>query len=198
MKKVIYKYNPLDDIDNSILKYLNCVIFALKLNLEYEYEDLIQEIEEYKYFRGLDYNCNDYGAMLGSPYYSLREYADANDEIYGFNTLGYFKSKIELDKLISTDWINPYNSHGLFVKNVTKISKDNFNIIYNGEIDFYNLKVIEICDYLVPYLKDKEKIMEYIESNKFNHYIRIKNQEKILINNLINEIKSNLINILKV
>lgn len=188
MKKIIYKYNQNDDIGDSVLKYILCILLLKKFNLEYVYEDIIQEIEEYKFIRGFDHFGDDIGSVLQTSYHDIREYVDLKDEVLGFNTLGFLKSKINLNKLVTNQWINYNNLQGLFVKNVNKITRNNFENMYIGNYEFFNLKLIDNFIHK-EILNNKEEIINYINTNKNDNFIRIGKNEKIKVDSvLINEI----------
>lgn len=184
MKKIIYKYNENDSIVESLLKYILSILLANKLNLQYDYEDVIQEIEEYKFIRGFDHFGDDFETMYNKSYHDIREYIDSKDEVLGFNTLGFLKSKINLDTLISNEWINCNNIQGIFVKNVSKVTKNNFEKMYNGEYDFFNLKLTDNFIHQ-EILNNKNEILDFINTNKINNFIRFGKNEKVLVSSVL-------------
>ncbi len=201
MKKVIFKYDKNDTIEKAMIKYFNCILLIEKLNTlnpdvkyEYEYEDKINQIEEYKFFNGLDHFCDDIGSMYGANFHELKKQADSNIKICGFNTLGFFKSKIEIDKLTSTQWINPYNCQGIFVKNVLKLDllqpnfKEDFLQILNGNIQCTNYKILDSVFEELDLIKNKVIIYDYIRNN-LNDIIRFDLSEKTSIQELLSSDK---------
>jgi GR25 family glycosyltransferase involved in LPS biosynthesis len=46
----------------------------------------------------------------------LIKIANSNEECHGFNTLGFFKSNIDMKELTETYWINSNTNHGIFIK----------------------------------------------------------------------------------
>ncbi len=194
MKKVIFKYNKNDTIEKALIKYFNCVILVEKLNIlypdtkyEYEYEDEINLIEEYKFFNGVDHFCDDIEAMYGANFHDLKKHADSNLKIYGFNTLGFFKSKISIDKLTPTQWINPFNCQGIFVKNVIKLDSSTLNFenvlqTLNYNIKDFNFKILNpiFDDKELELNENKNIILNHIKNNP-NDIIRFGLTKKISI-----------------
>ncbi len=194
MKKVIFKYEPNKNLGDALFKYLACVLFALEYNLEYTYEDIIPEIEEYKFIMGKDHSGDDKYHFKNTLYHELKEIANLDLEVQGFNTLGFLKKQINFDKLESNDWINEKKRNGLFYKNVTIISNKNYDK-FNSDINFNNIKLIGNFKFENIYTKSKNKIIEYIELNKHNHFIRYDKESKINVDKIINNDDNTLIDI---
>lgn len=77
---------------------------------------------DYTYFDGVDHVGDD---LLFNNSYNIEElknYCNNNDNIVGFNTLGFIKSKIIVSNLKETNWINKNTNHGIYIK-TNKITK---------------------------------------------------------------------------
>jgi len=70
----------------------------------------------YTYFQGVDHVGDD---LLFNNSYNIEElknYCNNDDNIVGFNTLGFIKNKIIIDNLKETKWINKNTNHGIYIK----------------------------------------------------------------------------------
>jgi hypothetical protein len=73
-------------------------------------------LDEYVFYKGLDYVGEDIYFKPNCCLDELRNISNNNPNIIAFNTLGFFKGYIDINKLKSTDWINDKTNHGIYIK----------------------------------------------------------------------------------
>ena len=75
------------------------------------------DLDNYTFFKGLDYSGNDIMYKNNILLNELKNICDNDDNIVGFNTLGFIKNNININDLKETNWINNNNKHGIYIKN---------------------------------------------------------------------------------
>lgn len=75
-------------------------------------------LEDYTWYKGVDYLGSDIFFKPNQTLNQLKYIADNNKAIVAFNTLGFFKSNVNIEELKTTDWINNKNNHGIYVKKI--------------------------------------------------------------------------------
>jgi FkbM family methyltransferase len=189
-KSVIFK--PSGRLGNAIFRYLASTVLCMKYDMNFILHDAVDytKIKPFEYYPGVDHVDDDIEFTGYSSLNSLIEYVNKNDKIVCFNTLGYLKNKCDLLNLTTNDWINTNTNHGLYVKNITTITDDNYfdmvdtlkdrntNIIMDGYFQF---------DYL--YLKNKSEILQFINANKNEHYIQTDTNHRFLMKDIIDNME---------
>lgn len=199
MEKKYIIFRPNGRLANALFRYFACAIMAVKTGFEFILEEDSKE-EDYIFYHGLDQMDNDIAYMSTDNINLLKHSANLRSDISGFNTLGYFKSYIDINKLESNSYINKDTKHGLYVKNVLNINDNNFSD-YIDYIDYIEKNDVSIKTNIIMdgYFqfdnilnKYKDDVLTYIEKNKNNHYIKTCTYNQILSNNhkkfLINDI----------
>ena len=105
-------------IENGYIFIQNCKHNEIYIHNKCDY--LLQNInnaDEYTFFHGVDHIGDDFKFQQNSTADELKHICDNNEQIAGFNTLGFIKNKIDIENLKETDWINKNNSHGIYIKN---------------------------------------------------------------------------------
>ena len=93
----------------------------------------IKIVGEYLFIKGFDYENNDIHFNNNMKLNDMIKYANENEHIECFNSLGFFKNSIDLNKLISNNYINSGNN-GLYVK-INKIKNQLFKIKNANTLD---------------------------------------------------------------
>lgn len=178
-------------IGNAIFRYLFSVLMSIKhkINKIDTNIDCIS-IYDYIYYDGLDSVKND----IEKKDYNIdnmKKYCTSQINTVGFNTLGFIKDIINFDNLKDNEYINPHNGHGLYIKKNIMIDESNYMhyLFQTNDIKqhcFY-IKGYYQFDYL--YLKYKKEILEHIEKYRFEHYIETDTHHKLLIDDVITNIK---------
>ena len=100
-------------VDSDIQKDFDKIVF--------DNTDLYKYVEingrKYKYYQGLDAFNNDIRHIPNKNILQLEEFAQKDPECLAFNSLGYFKNKV--DKISTSPWIDSNN--GIYVKIYSKI-----------------------------------------------------------------------------
>jgi GR25 family glycosyltransferase involved in LPS biosynthesis len=195
------------NLEYSINRYLSCILYCI-LNNNYKFicldDILLNDIDNltenntnnnilkqcFNYYHGVDYINNDYEFIKDSIVNIMYKVLINENNLGGFNTLGYIKKNIDINNLTSNNYINPSSNHGIYVKNIISIYDNNIELYLNNKYNaknaiFYNSNLLNND----LYIKNKEKIIEYINNN--NHYIYV-NNEKYYIKDLINNNTMNL------
>jgi hypothetical protein len=72
--------------------------------------------DDFIFYHGLDHIDNDIYVKQMCSINQLKEICKADINCVGFNTLGFFKNKIDVLNLKESYWINKNTKHGIFVK----------------------------------------------------------------------------------
>jgi hypothetical protein len=184
---VIFKKT--DKLEDSLIRYFSCVLFAIKYNLNYTLED---EIDKFIFYKGIDQYGNDI-AKINSSIEDMKNEVYNNNDSIAFNTLGFIKSKISISELESNNYINHENGHGLYVKNYININHNEFLDYFENknknEIKNKNLLINGYFQIDDIYLLYKNEILDYINKNKDSHYIKTYDEVKFLMKDLIDDIE---------
>lgn len=114
-------YNPCFEIiiihlhKSKVRTYNNKKLAHGKYYIKQEY--LYKNNDNYTFFHGIDHKGDDLYFYKNINIYQLKNICNNNEEIVGFNTLGFIKNKIDLNNLKETFWINKNSNHGIFIKN---------------------------------------------------------------------------------
>jgi len=186
LKYIIFKpkFN-IDTLGDSIFRYLACTLLIIKYNLIYMLEDELPLVEEYKFFRGVDHEYDDIEHLNTRNINNMKKYASNNDNIKCFNTFAFFKNKIDLNKLVSNEYMNENSGQGLYVKNIINVDDNNFLNIFLGDLDFNNIRMIGYFQYDDIYVNRKKYILDYINQNKYNDFIYC--NKKYLMKDIIDD-----------
>lgn len=198
VKYVIFRANG--RLGNALFRYFACVLFSIKYGHQFILEEDCnnEQLIDYMFYKGVDHNGDDISFLKSDDVNKLKEYANKNNEIVSFNTLGFMKSSIDIHNLKSNEYINKSNEHGLYVKNRIIIDDNNFiNMVNDNNLKNYNLLMIGYFQFDYIYNYYKKDILSFIHNNSHNHFIRtatynrilVDNHQKMLIANVINDIQ---------
>ena len=178
---------PSGRLGNAFFRYMACAVINIKNpSLTFCLKESFHESEnKFTYYAGLDYNGHDYGM---SNMNDIQMVALANANIMGYNTLGFLKHTIDIDKLISNDYINKYNGHGLYVKKTITLNDANFLECVNKKLENFNVCMDGFFQFDHIYLQYKPQILKYMEEHKQSHYIQTDLYEKFLMQDLLDDI----------
>lgn len=201
VKYVIFRANG--RLGNALFRYFACILFSIKYGHQFILEEDCNkdQLLDYIFYKGIDHVDDDIFFIQNNDINKLKDYANKNNEIVSFNTLGFMKNKIDINNLKSNQYINQYNDHGLYVKNTIIIDDSNFiNSINDNNLKNYNLLMVGYFQFDYIYNYYKKDILYFINNNKDNHFIRtatynrilVDNHKKILISEIINDIQLNI------
>jgi hypothetical protein len=100
------------DNDKKITKPKHLIIKKYFIKENYKFNNYFH----YLFFRHVDYPGNDIFYKENLSLHELKEIADNDNNVIAFNTLGFFKNNVDINKLVQTDFINNSNHNGLYVK----------------------------------------------------------------------------------
>jgi hypothetical protein len=155
---------------------------AFKTGFEFILEEDSKE-KDYIFYHGLDQIDNDISYMACDNINLLKHNANLRSDIVGFNTLGYFKNYIDINKLEGNAYINKNNKHGLYVKNLLTINDNNFFDYIEKDNIRMNILMDGYFQFDTILNKYKNDILSYIEKNKNKHYIKTCTYNQIIIKN---------------
>lgn len=183
---------------NAVFRYMACsLINIIHPDLYHKYT-LIAEYNApssfFDFYKGLDYEGNDafFININNSDIMSeLLTKCKYNDSIMGINTLGYVKHTIDTRKLISNQYINEKNGHGIYVKNTIRITDDNYmDLIYDiHKIKNVNLLMDGYFQFGYIYLQYKAKLLEYMENHKHEHKIQTDRNDIFFVKDIIDDVE---------
>ncbi len=189
---------PSGRFGNAVFRYMACSLINIihpelnhKYTLNAEYNPLASFFDFYK---GSDCEQNDTFFININNETIISELLNRykyNNSIMGFNTLGYVKHTIDTSKLISNQYINESNGHGIYVKNTICITDDNYmNVIYDiNKIKNVNLLIDGYFQFSYIYLQYKPQILEYMDKHKHEHKIQTDRNDIFFIKDVINDIE---------
>jgi hypothetical protein len=192
--KVILKnkyiiFIPSERLGNALFRYFACALISIKFNLIYTLEKNYNKNNNYNYYKGVDYPFNDIKHVQLHNLNELIRVCNSNKDYVGINTLGYIKSNIDIKKLVSTEYINNENNHGIYVKDYIEVNDDNFlNCYKNIDIIDKNIYMNGLFHNNV-YIKNKDIILKFIEKNKDKHYIQTDRNDLYLLKDIYDDIK---------
>lgn len=184
---------PNGRLGNAFFRYMaSAVINILNPTLNYvlkqDYKSAANT-NSYTFYPGLDhmgddlYRSND---SIPAALPNIFQQADRNSAIIGFNTLGFFKKAIDCGALISNEYINPSNGHGLYVKNKITITDNNFFSLISKKLENFNIELYDYFQFDYIYLKYKPQILAYMEEHQDVHQIQAcTSQPPILMRELL-------------
>jgi len=191
-------------LGNALFRYFASILFCIKYDLEFILEDDYNDLNDnYIFYKGVDQVNNDIKYLNNKTIDELKCITidelkcicDKNINYYGFNTLGFIKSYININELKSNNYINQKNDHGIYVKNNIIINDNNFFEYLNyNYLSNYNIIMDGYFQYDKIYLENKDKILKYVKEHKNEHYIAegFYNQQnpykKFLMKDLVNDI----------
>lgn len=184
MKHVVFV--PNGRLGNAIFRYFGCSLLCMKNNLGYVLEEDYRYEEDFTFYEGSDYVCHDL-EFIRNNLDELKNYAKNNNKVLCFNTLGFLKNDFDNEKLVSNQWINKTNGHGLFVKNTLEVNDSLFFEFLGKNLKDFNLKATGYFQF--DFIKYKKEIIDFMEKNKNNHYIRSHFGPKYLIKDIIDDIE---------
>jgi GR25 family glycosyltransferase involved in LPS biosynthesis len=139
------------------------------------------------YYPGVDYEGFDVYKSNNNAA-EMEEEAIINNNIMGYNSLGYFKHTIVLECLKSNQYINKENGEGIYVKNTIQLDDKNFFNMFYKKLENYNVYMDGFFQFGYNYLKYKTYILNYIETHKHTHFIQTDRNEQFLMRDLIDDL----------
>lgn len=184
-------FNPRGRLGNAIFRYMACAVLnILNPTLKYTLKRNVMaedDLNGFTYYPGQDHNGDDLYCVKEQT--GRLEKADADHSVMGFNTLGYFKHTIDVNKLISNQYINKDNRHGLYVKKTLMITDDNFFYYLYKKKNGFNLVMDGYFQFDVIYNVYKTEILAYMEQHKNEHYIQTDNNQRFCFSELLQDMK---------
>jgi GR25 family glycosyltransferase involved in LPS biosynthesis len=175
---------PSGRLGNAFFRYMACALINIK-NPSLSYclqDDFTEPIEKVIFYPGLDHEGDDIRK-------SNNIFQDNEQNAVCYNTLGYYKHMIDIDNLKSNMFINKENGHGLFVKTTITLNENNFLKFIEKKLEYFNIKMDGFFQYGHFYLHYKREILNYIEQHKLEHYIQTDLGEKILMRDLLDDMR---------
>jgi len=177
-KKIVFI--PSGRLGNAFFRYLACAIINIK-NPTLSYclqEDFIEKessesSDEFTFYPGVDHEGDDVSSSSSSL-------------VVAYNTLGFYKHTVDLDKLKSNIYINKENGHGIHVKKTITINDDNFLAFINKKLEYFNIKMKGFFQFGHLYLQYIEQLLNYIVKHQHEHYIVTDTNQKFLMKDLLN------------
>ena len=187
-KKLVFY--PSGRLGNAIFRYMACAIInTMNPALAYTLlADFQPPNENFTYYPGLDQEGYDFYNFRTKDIPAMQNEAMQQTTIMGYNTLGYFKDTIDLDKLTSNIYINKANGHGLYKKNTLTITDDNFFAIFYKKLEYFNVCMDGFFHFGYVYLKYKQQILRYMEEHKNEHFIQTDRNERFLMRDILDDI----------
>jgi GR25 family glycosyltransferase involved in LPS biosynthesis len=171
---------PSGRLGNAIFRYMACAVInienpSLGYILKDDFTD--NDKENFTYYPGLDHEGDDTSKT------SLQD-----NNIMGYNTLGYFKHTVNVANLKSNVYINKENGHGIYVKKTLTLTDDNFLSFKNKKLEYFNIKMDGFFQFGHIYLQYKSQILNYMNQHKFSHYIQTDTNRRFLLRELLDDI----------
>ena len=199
-KKIVFI--PSGRLGNAIFRYMACAVLnVLHPSLTYTLKkDFHNSTEDYVFYPGLDHEGDDIkGAALSNPKGSALSNPKAQDPHsvvvgghdpthMGYNTLGYYKHTINIDRLTSNQYINKDNGHGLYVKKNITLTDETFLNQWQKNLKPFNIYIDGFFQYDHLYLKYKPQILQYMKSHEDTHRIQTDINEIYLVRDIIEDL----------
>ena len=186
--KIIFR--PNGRLGNAIFRYIATALLCIKNNYKYDYiiENSSNISDTYTFYKNMDHIGDDISRLSIN---NRMHHIDNNDMVVGFNTLGYIKSKIDVNNLSKSKYMN--NNDGIFVKKFINVTDNNYFDILNKDLNKkfknYNILMNGFFQFDKIYLENKKDIMSFIEKNKDIHYIKGDDGKLFLMKNIVDDIK---------
>lgn len=148
--------------------------------------------DNWDYYDGVDYNNSKYKSLRDTgklPLKELIKIGEDDSNCVAFNTLGVFKSHIDLNSLSPSKLINKQTGEGIYVKKIKRETNNHESAVSTGEtpIDPNKRNVI----YFKPmnddkYLWETDWLKELLPINEYNHIQFSCDKNDLHKNNIIN------------
>jgi GR25 family glycosyltransferase involved in LPS biosynthesis len=180
---------PSGRLGNAIFRYIACaVVNIVHPTLHYTLAtDIELPIDNLTYYAGLDHVGDDVYQTNASASEMAKE-AKKNNNILGYNTLGFFKDSIDLNRLTSNMYINKENGQGLYVKKTITLTDENFFNMFYKKLKYFNVSMDGFFQFGYIYLKYKPQILRYLTQHKNEHFIQTDENERFLMRDLMDDI----------
>ena len=159
---------PIDNVlDKSVEVLLDNSVETDQYNLLIKESDPIQFINNYLFVEYFDYSGSDINYSKFDTISEMMIHADSIEECVAFNTLGFFKSSVDLCNLDKNEYVNKKNN-GIYIK-LSKLNNNNSFIKINNlnTLDKeYKVNDISI-DFNTMYSLVNDDENEYIAFNNF-------------------------------
>ena len=106
----------------------------------------------------------------------------------GYNTLGFYKHTIDVDKLTSNQYINKDNGQGLYVKKNLTLTDETFLKQWQKNLKPFNIYMDGFFQFDHLYLKYKTPILQYMKAHEDTHHIQTDINEIFLVRDIIEEL----------
>lgn len=180
---------PSGRLGNAIFRYMACALVNI-INPALEYTLLADyhpesEDQNFTYYQGVDSEGGDaYRDKIMDPD-CMEKKASEDPSILGYNTLGFFKNVIDLQHLISNNYINKENGHGLYVKKTLTISDNTFFQMFYKNLEYLNVYMNGFFQFGYIYLNYKQQILNYMKMHQDKHVIQTDLKERFLVRDIL-------------
>jgi hypothetical protein len=182
-------FYPSGRLGNAIFRYMACAIVNT-MNPELEYTllaDFQPSSENFTYYPGFDQEGCDFYNFRTKDIPAMEKEAMKETRIMGYNTLGYFKHTIDLEKLTTNVYINKDNGHGLYVKKNLILTDENFFAMFYKKLEYFHVSMEGFFQFGYIYLKYKPQILRYMEQHKHEHIIQTDRNERFLMRDILDD-----------
>jgi GR25 family glycosyltransferase involved in LPS biosynthesis len=186
-KKLVFF--PCGRLGNAIFRYMGCAIVNI-INPALEYTlsaDFQQPSKLFTYYPGVDHMGDDIYQATNKD--TMAKEALKNNDIVGYNSLGFFKHTIDLANIKPNIYINPNNGQGLYVKNALELNDANFLNMFYKKLENFHLYMTGYFQFGYLHLKFKRQILQYMETHKNEHCIQLDTKERFLMRDILDEMK---------
>jgi GR25 family glycosyltransferase involved in LPS biosynthesis len=188
-KKLVFI--PSGRLGNAIFRYMAAAVVNLfNPALEYTLLADFQPSSDKKmvYYPGVDHVGDDIYQKQHLSKEAMEKEAGENNIIVGYNTLGFFKHNIDVARLTSNHYINPHNSHGIYVKEALTMNDANFFEMFYKKLEYFHLYLDGHFQFDYLYLKFKPQILQYMDIHKDAHFIQTDRNDTYLMRDILDDI----------
>jgi len=184
-KKIVFI--PSGRLGNAIFRYMSCVVLSMRqpsLTYTLQKDFVATDDNAHVFYPGLDHEGDDIkGSALSNPFVE-----GGQNPHMGYNTLGFYKHTINVDKLTSNQYINKENGQGLYVKKNLTITDETFLKQWQKNLKPFNIYMDGFFQFSHLYLKYKAQILEYMKRSQDIHRIQTDTNEIYLMREIIEDL----------
>lgn len=183
-KKIVFV--PSGRLGNAIFRYMACAVLGVQQpSLIYTLKkDFVAYTEDYVFYPGLDHEGDD---IKGAQDHHSFVVGGRNPHM-GYNTLGYYKHTIDVDKLTSNQYINKDNGQGLYVKKNLTLTDETFFKQWQKNLKPFNIYMDGFFQFNHLYLKYKPQILQYMKEKQDTHRIQTDINEIYLVRDILEDL----------
>ena len=194
-KKIVFI--PSGRLGNAIFRYMACAVLNIQhpsLTYTLKKDFVADDDNAYVFYPGLDHEGDDIkGSALSNPTATPSSLGGvplsgiANPHM-GYNTLGYYKHTINIDRLTSNQYINKDNGHGLYVKKNLTLTDETFLNQWQKNLKPFNIYMDGFFQFDHIYLKYKPQILQYMKTHEDTHHIQTDINEIYLVRDILEDL----------